>query len=127
MSDSGFVRRRDVVLGVAAAILGGGSGGAIADEGIERAAEGIRSALGCVESATEIGRQYLTRYPAERGVKMLTELLGLEFLEQSTATEIRESLRAKIRMDFESGDCVSIEGWVLARSEARVCALVSLP
>jgi len=35
-------------------------------------------------------------------------------------------LAASISRDFEVGDVVSCDGWVLSRSEARICALIAL-
>jgi hypothetical protein len=35
-------------------------------------------------------------------------------------------LRARCRQDFARGDTVLIDGWVLARTECRLCALVAL-
>lgn len=35
------------------------------------------------------------------------------------------SLRRRVQSDFESGDVVDVDGWVLARTEARAAALLS--
>ena len=36
-----------------------------------------------------------------------------------------ESLEKKIKTDFETGNIVLVDGWVLSISEARQCALFS--
>ena len=37
--------------------------------------------------------------------------------------QLRDSLEARIRRDFVRGDIVQLQGWVLSRTEARLCAL----
>ncbi len=36
------------------------------------------------------------------------------------------ALREKSRRQFETGDVVSVDGWILARAEADLCALIAL-
>ena len=45
---------------------------------------------------------------------------------QMSAEEVLERLRAQISADFESGRTVLVGGWVLAETEARLCAFHSL-
>ena len=63
--------------------------------------------------------------------------LGLAFREQfplysdrrSLAREIPENgndIDATVTKEFERGDCVQLNGWILSRTEGRQCALYSL-
>jgi hypothetical protein len=45
---------------------------------------------------------------------------------QMSAKEVLERLRTQIAADFESGRTVSVGGWVLAETEARLCVFHSL-
>ena len=38
---------------------------------------------------------------------------------------LRRWFRRSIRRDFEAGCIVELEGWILARTEARLCGLVT--
>ncbi len=40
--------------------------------------------------------------------------------------DLRGAIRHAIASDFESHDTVRLEGWVLSRTECRLCALVAL-
>lgn len=39
--------------------------------------------------------------------------------------DLGEVLRARVRDDFEAGRTVDVDGWVLARTEARIAALLA--
>ena len=76
-----------------------------------------------LDAARDLGRHYLTVFPEEARLVRLTEgLLTVEALKNSEAfVERIAALRVR---DFENDDTVSVDGWILARAEARVCALV---
>ncbi len=79
-----------------------------------------------VGAAQVMGRQYLDSYPDEAdGDRILGEMVN----DAGRARPIRglEDMIARAReRDFRRGDTVIIDGWVLARTEARVCALTIL-
>ena len=76
-----------------------------------------------LDAARDLGRHYLTVCPEEARLVRLTEgLLTGEALNNSEAFVERIAV-LRVR-DFENDDTVSVDGWVLARAEARVCALV---
>jgi len=83
-------------------------------------------------SAVVLGRLYLNRYPDEDSLDALASHLPLQTRNEGSAdhgTELgalHDQVRSQIRRDFESGNCVRIDGWVLSRTEARVCALATL-
>jgi hypothetical protein len=45
--------------------------------------------------------------------------------ESASAAEIQDWLRSSIREDFAAGRSVTVQGWVLARTEARLYALAT--
>jgi hypothetical protein len=85
-----------------------------------------------MDSAALLGRSYLDGAPLEADPARLVGLIGvaLEPAPPPGDSEGQEALRKRlaerIRGDFLNGDTVAVDGWLLAISEARLCALVSL-
>lgn len=83
----------------------------------------LLGALGAAR-VTAIGQLWLGRTPAERSVDALVaaiagRLTGLRWPRGQT-------LEAVIAEDFEQGRTVLVDGWMLAVTEARQCALFAL-
>ncbi len=76
-----------------------------------------------VEAARIVGRSYLQshRHLNERTLK-----LDLGLGTSSSADGLEWMLRRRIRDDFYASRTVIVEGWLLARGEAALCALVAL-
>jgi GMC oxidoreductase len=82
-------------------------------------------------SAAAIGRAYLATGPdvadlaSVRGAlrEKVPSLFGSD---ASSDRRLRELLGARTRADFGVGDVVRVEGWILARTEALLCAYVAL-
>jgi hypothetical protein len=77
------------------------------------------------ETINEVGKSYLQKSPQENNEDKLVQLLA----NNSTTTDekgIHEYLDKTIRNDFETGNTITVKGWVLAITEARQCALFSL-
>jgi hypothetical protein len=83
------------------------------------------------ESARAIGAEYLAAWPEERDLSALLENL----LESPAGDEVQadcdvdawtRTLAARTKQDFEWLRVVKVDGWVLSRSEARLCALAVL-
>jgi hypothetical protein len=74
------------------------------------------------------GQAYLQRIPAENDHDKLVRLLADNSLivESSDERAIHQYLEEKIKKDFDEGKTVMVNGWVLAVTEARQCALFSL-
>jgi hypothetical protein len=79
-----------------------------------------------------IGRAYRAQYPAESTTETLTQLLWRDLgLSRTDACPVDAAgaaggptmLDARVRSEFGAGQTVLIGGWVLARTEARLCAL----
>lgn len=76
------------------------------------------------DSAIAIGRRYLGRYPDGAASQALADELSRAGAGDPAA--VRAALRARVRQDFERGDTVLLDGWVLARSECQACAALAL-
>lgn len=73
-------------------------------------------------SAAIIGESYLAQYEHERSADILSHeihaSLGVE-----TGEIDQQDLLKQIRVDFEHADIINLHGWLLSRTEARLCAL----
>lgn len=76
-----------------------------------------------------IGQMYLREAPAEHDPVQLASLI-LSSLQLSSDDPVRlprralsKRLRVGVRADFAAGRTVILDGWILSRTEARVCAL----
>jgi len=84
------------------------------------------------EGARVVGREYLQAFPAEasRGVLTARVVEQLPGRSRAVATasddRLRELLLGATAADFEDLRTVELRGWVLARTEARLCALAAL-
>jgi len=77
-----------------------------------------------------LGERYLELWPEERSAdRLCRELFGTDIDSCSSRIDGGELLR-RIRhqrtADFRHGELVVIDGWLLARSEARVFALAAV-
>ncbi|HBY96447.1 MAG TPA: hypothetical protein DEP84_21305 [Chloroflexi bacterium] len=84
------------------------------------------------ESARIVGRTYLQNVPQEADAQTLVNLLSLGPVHNNsesrnaTTNTLRELLQLRMRQDFEEGQIVKLQGWILSVTEARLCALVAL-
>jgi hypothetical protein len=84
------------------------------------------------ESAKNVGLEYLKSTPMEADVHLLTGLICSssgdyrEKLLHSDTKRLRELLRQRLCLDFEKDNIVTVNGWILAATEARLCALTAL-
>jgi len=92
----------------------------------------LRVLLGCNESADRIGRAYLALVPEEAEPMVLAGLLGTdepgfaEHVEALDAAALRATIADRQRADFAASRTVILRGWMLSRTEVRLCALASL-
>ncbi|HKP32258.1 MAG TPA: hypothetical protein VJT83_06005 [Chitinophagaceae bacterium] len=74
------------------------------------------------EEITKIGKSYRSQFLQEAtSDKLISELQNNNKAEVSAA-----EIEQMIKTDFEKGDTLIIEGWILSRTEARQSALYSL-
>ncbi|MGB5236145.1 MAG: hypothetical protein WBM43_12825 [Flavobacteriaceae bacterium] len=72
----------------------------------------------------DIGENYRQQFPDENSELKLIELLSNSTSAGSTTSN--EILRQKIKADYNEGNAVMVDGWILSRTEARQCALFSI-
>lgn len=79
-------------------------------------------------SAKIIGQHYLQHYPHEANADQLLGLITAGVITDANASgqQLRDRLAQKIRQDFADERVVKLQGWLLARTEARLCALTTL-
>jgi hypothetical protein len=75
------------------------------------------------DTITSIGNSYVSQTPKENSENELVKAL-IENISGSPE-EMVNSLNEKVSSDFENGDIVMIDGWMLSRTEARQCGLLS--
>ena len=82
--------------------------------------------------ARMLGRAYRAQYPEEAETATLTRLLWLDLglsdvpglqVSAPSREQLWAALETRVRAQFGGGDSVQIQGWMLARTEARLCAL----
>jgi hypothetical protein len=89
-----------------------------ADDGGERTSDA---------SVARVGEAYRAAYPDEDDRALLER--ELPDLDGARGAELEDRLRLldeRVRQDFADGDVVLVDGWLLARTEARAAALVSI-
>jgi len=74
--------------------------------------------------AAVVGRRYLESNACEAGRELLADLLA-ENLDPS-AGDLTKQMMVAVRNDFRLGRTVTVDGWVLSRTEARICAIAYL-
>ena len=79
----------------------------------------------------EIGKSYCNIPSGNCSIKSLEEQLqqnhlGITVSSNASQKDIYSFINDSINYDFESGNSVVVNGWVLSLTEARQCALYSL-
>ncbi len=88
----------------------------------------LLSFLGDRRYIHQLGLAYQSRFPEEANVASLTRILqdSLNQLSVKSTSGLQDQLNSLVMSDFARGDTVLLDGWVLARTEARQCALCTL-
>jgi hypothetical protein len=81
-------------------------------------------AIAVPEAILQLGREYLEQTPDEARRRDLLALLPSELADP--AADLSGPLAERVREDFEHNRVVLLRGWLLARTELRVAALVAL-
>jgi hypothetical protein len=71
-----------------------------------------------------VGKQYLLQVPGEERERWLVKRLSADASDSGGLEN--SGLEEKIKKDFEAGNTVIVDGWILSRTEARQCALFSI-
>jgi hypothetical protein len=102
------------------------------DDQLPLAARHLAGLSTAPESAAAIGQEYLLGSPGEASLDFLVRTIAsaLGGTPNQVARIARRELRARYqsrqRSDFAEGHMVSVQGWFLSQTEARLCALVAL-
>jgi len=75
------------------------------------------------DTITSIGNGYMAQTPEENSENALAKALIDDI--SGSHDEMVSSLKQKVANDFKNGDIVMIDGWILSRTEARQCGLLS--
>jgi hypothetical protein len=121
------ISRRTVLLGLGgaatAALVAVAAGVALTDDdpSADQPGDVTRDAV------IRIGAAYRAAYPADDDREMLRREVGdLGGLSGADLADRLATLDERVRADFAAGNVVLVDGWLLARTEARAAALVSL-
>jgi hypothetical protein len=91
--------------------------------------ETLRAILLDASSAKAVGEAYLRENPGEREriVGSLESVLGVNpaDVESRSVRRLRDKLVELIRTDFANLRIVRVKGWMLSRTEARLCVLMT--
>jgi hypothetical protein len=77
------------------------------------------------DDLVRVGRVYLETVPSENDRQHLGSLLAERFTARR-AFQIENAIREVIQEDFAIDQVVELEGWILSRTEVRLCALAAL-
>jgi hypothetical protein len=83
------------------------------------------------DSARAVGAAYLALHPEEANADALVRLIGDApedpvVIHEASPPELRAWLRRRQTHDFANGHIVKLDGWLLSRTEGRLCALSAL-
>jgi hypothetical protein len=122
-----ILRRRILALLAFASVWGGSTSlRALSRIGTVDAAPLLAGLLADRRSAEAVGLAYLrTIDHADLSREDLMQGLPAEFSAMAPA-ERQQAIGARIRRDFAEGVVVTVDGWMLSRTEARLCALAAL-
>lgn len=91
------------------------------------AARDLVGALRHRGSAARVGVAYLAGHDGEHDTGHLVAALNRGLDDRSPERpRLRAALDRRIRADFAESETVRVQGWVLSRTEARLCALAAL-
>jgi hypothetical protein len=74
--------------------------------------------------AAEVGRRYLESNGSEANCELLADLVAANL--DRHAGEVPEQMAMAASEDFRCGRVVTVDGWLLSRTEARICAIAYL-
>lgn len=94
---------------------------------LERVLRGFGAhAMGDATLLRQLGAEYLAMHPQERDMTHLLRALFGAHSGEPIGPRLSNSVFESIGRDWRTHDLALLDGWVLARTEARVCALLHL-
>lgn len=127
-------RRRALLLGAVGAgvsFVAGSTGWPFFVIGSPVTAERLVGLLVYPDSAAALGMTYLQVVPEEANAQVLTSLLVQSLsrrgqrLQHPSDGQLRERVRRASADDFDRDRTFELKGWILALTEARLCALAA--
>lgn len=134
MNDEPRFPRRALLLGavgVGTSLFARASGWPFIASGKPVTAERLIGLLTDADRAAALGARYLHVVPKEANARVLTSLLVHSLsrrdvrLEHLSDEQLRESVRRTSTNDFDQARIFELDGWILALTEARLCALAA--
>ena len=105
------------------------TGGELLDDPITvRLADFLKDA----KSANVIGQPYLDAVPGENDPDIIVRSIEMNHpvitskLRTASTSETKALIAKMVTEDFSTGETIQLHGWILSRTEARLCALTSL-
>lgn len=89
------------------------------------ASPGLLAMFGTERSVRHLGERYRQLVPAENDAQILMQAI-LDPSRQVVVPNLAVAMAERITQDFTHGRTVTVDGWILAVTEARQCALYSL-
>jgi len=83
-----------------------------------------------VDAARTIGEAYMRQLALDTGAESIRKasMSALKIIQRSsTGPDAISALEVAVRRDFHEGRSVQLEGWIISRTEAELCALTLLP
>jgi hypothetical protein len=128
-----ITRRTTLAAGAAAAALSGLPASAAGLGATGGRAAALVAALRSPASAAAIGAAYLRAFPADADAELLATALGADATigprldaDRPDPEGLALAVAQAVRADFVHRRTVKLDGWVMARTEARLCALAAL-
>jgi hypothetical protein len=84
----------------------------------------VETAARLGSDAAEVGRRYLESNAGEASCQLLADLVAANL--DPTAGDVAEQMAMAASEDFRRGRTVTVDGWLLSRTEARICAIAYL-
>ncbi len=85
-----------------------------------------RAAAAGPDGIAQLGRAYLRRHPEESDAgRLVRQLPGVRATTRAVRPQL-PGLASTIVDDFDAGRVVNVDGWELARTEARAAAAIAL-
>jgi hypothetical protein len=119
------MNRRSLLIAIAALVGGSMRAGAEALSVIREDFNDVVRLFPSPDVAVRIGRHYLAASGENKSRAELLEELGLTSAAAWRADPLM-AIRKRRHADFVGGVLVTIDGWVLARSEAAACGLMAM-
>ncbi|CAN5149021.1 hypothetical protein BH20ACT13_BH20ACT13_10770 [soil metagenome] len=95
----------------------------------ESLASRLTGLLSNLESARVVGREYVRVASPEATSQRLVDAVaagvpgGRDVIRAASNGDLRRLILARVRQDFDDDDVVTLDGWIVSRTEGRLCAL----